>query len=412
MHSSGQAHGYSRQDDTGKRVGALVDELISLAVPNLTGREGEYLQECVSTTFVSSVGPFVTRFERAVAASAGCQEAVAVTSGTTGLHLALHSLGVRQGDLVALPSLTFVATANAVAQCGATPWLFDVTDESWTLDPEQLRRVLAARIRVGRAGPTDDRSGRRLAAILPVHTLGHPADMDAIVEVATYFETPVVADAAAALGAEYRTRPIGQTGACLSVFSFNGNKTVTAGGGGALVSEDVELLARARHLSTQARISRDYDHDEIGFNYRLTNLQAAVGCAQMEQLDTFVRAKRRIHDHYHEALGGLPGVQSFPQARWASSSCWLSGAFLKGWDPVAVKQLRQRLWSEGIDVRPFWKPMHLQQPFERSPREPTPVTDRIWQRILTLPCSSGITDRDLETVTHATRRAIQEVAAP
>lgn len=384
--------------------------MIPLAVPNLAGREGAYLQECVSSTFVSSVGPFVGRFEHAVGTASGCREAVAVCSGTAGLQLSLHCLGVGRGDLVALPSLTFVATANAVAQCGATPWLFDVTDESWTLDPQRLQAAIDARVRPGPDGPTDRLSGQRLAAILPVHTLGHPADMDAIVEVASRYDIPVVADAAAALGAEYRGRPIGQVGARLSVFSFNGNKTVTAGGGGALVSEDVELLARARHLSTQARSSRDYDHDEIAFNYRMTNLQAAVGCAQMEQLGTFVRAKRRVQAAYAAALDGLPGLRPFPQAAWACSACWFSGVLLEGWDPTAVTAVRQRLQAERIDVRPFWKPMHLQRPFERSPREPTPVTDRIWPRVLTLPCSTGITDRELEVVAVATRRAIQEVA--
>ncbi len=386
-------------------------DLIPLAEPNLAGREAEYLQECVRSTFVSDVGPVVTRFASAVAAAAGCPASVAVASGTAGLHLALHCLGVRQDDLVALPSPTFVGTANAVAQCGARPLLLDVTDECWTLDPEQLERVLEARIVVGPDGPTDQRSGRRLAALLPVHTLGNPADLDAIVEVAARFETPAGADVAAALGTEDRARRIGQAGASCSVFSCNGNKTVTAGGGGALVSDAVELLARARHPSTQARVSRDHGHDETGFNYRLTDLQAAVGCAQMEQRDTFVRAKRRLHNRYHDALDGLPGVTSFPEATWASRSCWSSGALPDGWDPDAVGEVRQRPWSDKIDVRPVWKPMPLQEPFERSPREPTPVTDRAWPRVRTLPCSTGITDRDTMTVIDATRRAIQAVAA-
>ena len=381
--------------------------MIPLAVPNLSGREAAYLQECITSTFVSSVGPFVDRFEEQVAAAAGTTSCVAVSAGTTGLHLALHTVGVRAGDLVVLPSLTFIASANAIAHCGASPWLFDVAASSATLDPEQLTTTLHSRLVRHSDGAVDRITGRRVAAILPVHTLGHPADMDAIVEVAREYRIPVVADAAAALGATYRGRPIGRTGADVSVFSFNGNKTITAGGGGALVSEDKTLLARARHLSTTARIGRDYDHDEVGFNYRMTNLQAAVGAAQMEQLETFVAAKRRIQRFYDDRLCHHPAVSALPQAAWADSACWFAGLLLEGLAPEDVHEVRTVLRDEGIDARPFWKPMHLQRPFADAPCEPTPVTDRSWSRVLTLPCSTGITDNELDQVADATDRALK-----
>lgn len=377
--------------------------MIPLAVPNLAGREAEYLQECVSSTYVSTVGPFVGRLEEQVAAAAGTRGAVAVATGTAGLHLALRCVGVGLGDLVILPALTFVASANAIAYTGASPWLFDVAATSWTLDPEQVAAAFVADLEPAEDGVVHGPTGRRVAAVLAVHTLGHPADLDPIVSAATAAGIPVVADAAAALGARYRDRSIGRAGAVASVFSFNGNKTVTAGGGGAIVSDDPQLLAHARHLSTTARVGSDYDHDEVGYNYRMTNVQAAVGVAQMEQLDGFVATKRRVQATYRDALGDLPGVEPLVEAEWAHSACWFAGVHLPEADPSRVSRLRDDLRSDGIDARPFWKPMHLQQPYANAPREPLTRTEQLWQRIVTLPCSTGITEAELDQVITAFR---------
>jgi perosamine synthetase len=382
--------------------------VIPLAIPNLAGREADYLQECITSTFVSSVGPFVDRFERSVADAAGAAGGVAVSTGTAGLHVALRAIGVDRDDLVVLPSLTFIASANAVAYGGAVPWLFDVDLESLTLDPAQLGVAFERELTRTDSGPVHRTTGRRVAAAMPVHTLGHPADMARIVAICDRFGVPVVADAAAALGALYRGRPIGDTGAAASVFSFNGNKVVTAGGGGVVVSDDQALLARVRHLSTTARLGPDYDHDEVGFNYRLTNVQAAVGCAQMEHLDDFVATKRRIQAYYTERLADLPGFVPIPQASWAQSSCWFAGFLLDGWRPEQCDALRARLRRAEVDARPFWKPMHLQRPYRDSPHEALPVTEDLWPRVLTLPCSTNITDEQLALVVAAVR---QEVAA-
>jgi perosamine synthetase len=380
--------------------------VIPLAVPNLAGNEAAYLQECITSTFVSTVGPFVGRLEELVAAAAGSTGAVAVSTGTAGLHLALRVVGVGPGDLVVMPALTFIASANAVAYCGASPWLFDVAPDALTIDPEQVAEAFDRDVTAGRDGPVHGPTGRRIAAFLPVHTLGHPADVDPLVTVADRHDIPVVADAAAALGARYRGRPVGRTGAAISVFSFNGNKTVTAGGGGALVADDEALLARARHLSTTARVGADYDHDEVGFNYRMTNVQAAVGCAQLEQLDAFVAAKRRIQATYTERFADLPDLEPLPEAPWADSARWFAGFSLTGWDADRVASLRAGLREDGIDARPFWKPMHLQRPYADAPREPLPVTEDVWQRIVNLPCSTGITDEELEHVVAAVRSRI------
>lgn len=380
--------------------------MIPLAIPNLAGNEARYLQDCVTTGFVSSVGPFVRRFEEMVAAATGAADAVAVSSGTVGLHLALVCAGVRADDLVVLPALTFIASANAIAHCGATPWLMDVAPESWTLDPELLERALAAEAEWRGDRLVHRASGRRIAAIMPVHTLGHPPDMDAICAIAARHRLPVVADGAATLGATYRGRKPADWGAALTVLSFNGNKTVTAGGGGAILGRDKALLDRARHLSTTARVGADYDHDAVGYNYRMTNLQAAVGCAQMELLDRFVAAKRRIAARYDAAFADLPRVGRFPAAPWAASACWFSGLVLPADHADKTAGIRAALRGNQIDARPFWKPMQLQAPYRDAPRTATPYTDGLWPRVLTLPCSTQLTAEDQDYVIAATRAAV------
>ena len=378
--------------------------MIPLAVPNLAGKEADYLKECIETTFVSSVGPFVTRFEEMVARASGTDHAVATSAGTTGLHAALVAVGVERDDLVVMPSFTFIATANAVAHCGATPWLFDVAAESWTIDPLLLATELATTTgrKDGRLVHKD--TGRTVAAIMPVFTLGMPADMDPILAVAREHDLPVVVDAAAALGATYKGRQVANLGADLTVFSFNGNKTVTAGGGGAVAGADSALVQLVRHLSTTARVGNDYHHDRVGFNYRMTNIAAAVGCAQMERLDEFIEAKRRVQSAYNQAFGKLPGVGVFPVPAWAEGVCWLSGITLA--DAVSAATLRDRLREGGVDARPFWKPIHLQPPFADSPMTRQPVTDDIWSRIVTLPCSTGVTDAEVSHVIEIVRSAL------
>lgn len=378
--------------------------MIPLAVPNLAGNEGRYLQECVDSTFVSSVGPFVDRFERMVAEAAGTAlPAVATSAGTTGLHAALAAVGVERDDLVILPSFTFVASANAIAQCGALPWLLDVCAATWTLDPDVLEQALCDDTERCDGVLRHRASGRRVMAVVPVHVLGNPADMDAIVPVAREYGLKVIADGAAALGARAQGRRIGQLGADLTMISFNGNKTVTAGGGGAVVGDDAELLTLVRHLTTTARMGSDYLHDRVGFNYRMTNLQAAVGCAQLEQLDQFVARKREIRATYDQAFAGLAGTRPFPRSEGIDSECWFSGLVLEESHFPSLEEIRQALRAKGIDARPFWRPMHLQPAFAQAPRTATLVSDAIWQRILTLPCSTGITDAELEQVIAAVK---------
>lgn len=378
--------------------------MIPLAIPNLVGREAEYLQECITSTFVSTVGPFVTRFEEVVAVASGAKYAVATSAGTTALHAALLSAGVGRDDLVIAPSFTFIASIAAVAHCGALPWLFDVSPESWTIDVRLLANKLEKETHRVDGALFHTETGRKVSAILPVFTLGIPAQMDEINELAKAYHLPVVVDAAAALGTTYKNRSSGSLGADFTMFSFNGNKTVTAGGGGIIVTDDPEKARLFRHLTTTARVGADYDHDMVGYNYRMTNLQAAVGCAQMENLDRFVEAKRNIARKYNEAFADLVGIEPFPDPDYAQSGHWFSGIVVSNRDTEQLGEIRVRLREAGIDARPFWKPAHLQAPYAHAPRTEMTICANIWQRIITLPCSTALTTADQDYVIDCVRR--------
>ncbi len=382
---------------------------IPLAEPDLSGNEAAYLSECIASGYVSSVGPFVEQFEGAIARETGAQHAVATSSGTAALHVALDAVGVKRDDLVIMPSYTFAATAAAVAYCGAVPWLFDISEESWTLDPRQLSTHLKRDTQIIHGACVHTASGRRIGALMPVYTLGLPADMRAITEIADEFGLPVVADAAAALGASYKGRPLASSGATLSIISFNGNKTVTAGGGGAVVGSDAPLLDLVRHLSTTARRGEGYEHDRVGYNYRLTNIQAAVGCAQLERLDVLLERKRRIRAHYIDALEDLAAISPSPSPDWAESSCWLSVFALSGGGQDAAETVRRAMHAAGIEARPFWKPMHLQAPYREAPRTALPVSESIWQRVLPLPSSPQLTPREQGRVIDAVRHGLADL---
>ncbi len=378
--------------------------MIPLAIPNISGNEAAYLMECVRTNFVSSVGPFVTRLEGMTASAIGATACAATSSGTTGLHAALMAVGVGPGDLVMLPSFTFIASANAVAHCHAIPWFVDIAPDSWCLNPRQLADQLREETRREAGKLVHIASGRRVAAIMPVYTLGTPADMDPITQLAREYGLHIVADAAAALGARYKGRNLAEL-ADLSVVSFNGNKTVTAGGGGAVVGNNMAEVARVHHLTTTARVGDDYDHDQVGYNYRMTNLQAAVGCAQLERLDEFVAIKQRIRTRYDQALSSIAGIEMFPQPAWAESGCWFSGVVIEDPNLPTAAEVCVELRHHGIGARTFWKPAHLQRPYRAAPRRALPVTEGTWDKVVTLPCSTQLTEMEQGQVI----AAVQEI---
>ena len=383
--------------------------MIPLAVPNLTGNERCYLNDCIDTTFVSSVGPYVTRLEELVAQKTDSASAVATSSGTTALHLALMGVGVSRDELVLVPSFTFIASVNAIAHCGASPWFVDIDPEDWTIDAWQLEKELESCTTRTNNGVWHKTLGRRVAAIMPVYTLGNVADMDSINRVAEAYGLPVVADAACAIGARYKNRGMGSL-ATLSIVSFNGNKTVTAGGGGSVFGNDETLVAHVKHVSTTGRILPDYDFDCVGYNYRMTNLQAAVGCAQMERLDSFLQKKREIRECYCREFADLDGVSFFPESNFGGSSCWFSGIVLQKGGIGRLHEIESRLRSRGVESRMFWKPAHLQPPYKSAPRAKSlDVSESLWDRVLTLPCSTGLTEDEQKMVVSAVKDVIGEM---
>ena len=371
--------------------------MIPLCVPNLGGNEKKYLDDCIDTTFVSSVGEYVNRFEEMTAEAVGSRYSVATSSGTTGLHVALTAVGVGRDDLVILPTFTFIASANAICHCGASPWLMDIADD-WCLDPDAVRVEIEKNCERRNNGLYHKSTGRRVAAVMPVYTLGNIPDMGKFRVMADEYGLALIADAACAIGAERDKMSFGGL-ADLSVLSFNGNKTITCGGGGAVVGNDEELLNHVRHLTTTARVWPDYDFDEVGFNYRMTNIQAAVGCAQLERLDSLVARKRYVREYFSRQLSHLSdkGYTFFPTSE--GGSCWFSGIVLpEGSQLSDSKTLCAKLKEKGIEARSFWKPVHLQKPYANVPHAEVLMAESLWQRIVTLPCSTGISEEELDTV--------------
>ena len=349
---------------------------IPLAIPDLRGNEAAYLARCVADNWVSSAGPEVGKIEARMAALSGRAHGVATVNGTAALHLALVMAGVGSGHRVVLPDWTFAATANAVLMAGATPVFVDVTAESWTLDPALLADAIA---------------DHAPAAVLPVHVLGHPADMDPIMAACAEKGIAVIEDAAGAIGAVYRGRPVGGLGDA-ATFSFNGNKTITAGGGGVLVTDRTDWAVHARALSAQARAGAAYRYLEPAFNYRMPNINAALGLAQLERLDEMVSAKRAIAARYDAAMAERADLAPMPRCDWAESGCWLYS--VRCADRTAAADLVDHLNRAGADARLFWETLSDQEPYAAYPRLRTGVATSLSGTVVSLPCSSQLTEAD------------------
>jgi dTDP-4-amino-4,6-dideoxygalactose transaminase len=373
---------------TGKatdRYGASVPRLF-LSPPDVGARERELLLEAFDSNWIAPLGPQVDAFEREFADFVGARSAAALSSGTAALHLALMMLGVGPGDEVLVPSLTFVASANAVTYVGARPVFVDSDRANWNLDPELVEEELAARFHAGRDQP---------AALLGVDLYGQCADWDPILASCANYGVPVIEDAAEALGATYRGRAAGTFGA-LNVFSFNGNKIITTSGGGMLVADDPALAERARHLSAQARDpAPHYEHSEVGFNYRMSNLLAAVGRGQLEGLPAKIARRRAINTRYRAAFAEVDGIGFLPNAPEGEPTNWLTLITVD--DPTPI---REHLESLDIEARPAWKPMHLQPLFADCDMRGGAVAEEIFRTGLCLPSGSAMTDADVDRVVH------------
>jgi pyridoxal phosphate-dependent aminotransferase EpsN len=368
---------------------------VFLSPPHLSGLEEQYVANAFATNWITPLGPHVDEFEKEFAAAIGAEHAVALSSGTAAVHLALLLAGVGPGDEVLVSTLTFVASVNPILYLGATPVFIDSDRASWNMDPALLEEALDARAR----------RGRLPRAVVVVHLYGQSADLDAIAAVCARYGVALIEDAAEALGATYRGRAPGTTG-MTGVFSFNGNKIITTGGGGMLVSADRSLIAHARKLATQARDpAPHYEHSEMGFNYRLSNVLAAIGRGQLRVLSERVAARRRNFAFYSAALGDMPGIEFMPEAPWGTHTRWLTTLTI---DPdefgADTETVRLALEAEGIEARPVWKPMHLQPLYAHAPVVGGAIANDLFARGLCIPSGSNLTEIDRERVAAVVRR--------
>lgn len=364
---------------------------VALHEPSFGGNEWVYLKECLDSTFVSSVGKFVDRFEADLAAYTGAKHAVAVVNGTAALHVALRLAGVQPRDEVLIPALTFAATACAVAYCGATPHFVDNEERTLGLDPKALREYLQSTTAIRGGQCVNRATGRVIRALVPMHTFGHPVDIEGILAVARGFHLALVEDAAESLGSTVQGRHTGTFG-LMGTLSFNGNKTITTGGGGAILTDDPELARRAKHLTTTAKVPHrwEYRHDEIGYNYRLPNINAALGCAQLEQLPDFLTAKRRIFERYRAAFTAVGQAHIVAEPEGCRSNYWLQTLLL---DESVADQRDAVLAATndaGLMTRPAWTLMHRLSPYESCPRMELLSAESIERRLINLPSSSNL----------------------
>lgn len=384
----------------------MTTDPIMLCVPEIRGNECNFLKECLDTNFVSSVGPFVDRFERMVAEYVGTQCSVATVNGTCALHTALLVAGVKPDEEVIVSTLTFIAPVNTIRYVGAWPVFIDAEPDYWQMDPARVVEFLERECHWREGRLYNQRTGRRVTAIIPVHVLGHPVALEPILKTASKYGLKVIEDATEGLGASYKGRSLGSLGD-IACFSFNGNKMITTGGGGMIATDNEAWARKAKYLTTQAKDDPiEYVHGEIGYNYRLTNLQAAVGCAQMEQLPDYVAAKRRIATRYAEALENVPGITLMKEATWASSSFWLYTVLvderLFGMDS---RQLMKVLGSQKIQSRPLWQPIHQSPAHALNKTVELPVAERLYRQGLSLPCSVGLSAPDQDRVIAAVQAA-------
>ncbi len=362
---------------------------IALHEPTIGDREKELVNDCLDSGFVSSVGEYVDLFEHQLAAYLGVKHVIAMVNGTAALHVSLLLAGIEPGDEVIVPTLSFVATANAVSYCGAIPHFVDADAHSFGIDPIKLEAYLADTLSFDSSHWLNRNTGRRVAALVPMHTFGHPVDMDALNAVAQKYQLPVVEDAAESLGSRYKGAMTGSL-SLLAAISFNGNKIITTGGGGAIATNNTALAKQAKHLTTTAKVPHQWSfkHDAIGFNYRLPNLNAALGCAQLERLPDFIDAKRKLAADYAAAFSSQQQVHFFTEPDYARSNYWLNALLLD----QAVAEQRDEILSlsrdAGIMTRPVWALLHKLPMYENCPRMNNLITaESLEKRLINIPSS-------------------------
>ena len=364
---------------------------VALHEPTFNGNEWVYLKECLDSNFVSSVGKFVDRFEDNLAKFTGAKYVVAVVNGTAALHIALKLAGVSQNDEVLAPALSFVATANAVTYCGAIPHFIDSEITTLGVDAKKLRKYLSETTEKRGNYCINKLNGRVIRALVPMHTFGHPVDIEGLLGIANDFNIALVEDAAESLGSYYYGRHTGTFG-LMGVLSFNGNKTITTGGGGAILTSNKDLAAYAKHITTTAKVSHpwEYRHDEVGYNYRMPNLNAALGCAQLEQLSSLIASKRNLYEQYKSSFQGIQGVTLVREPNHCQSNYWLQTLLLDSEQANQRNSILSATNKFGLMTRPAWSLMHELSPFKNCPHMDLQVANELSGRLINIPSSSRL----------------------
>ncbi|MDT8903836.1 LegC family aminotransferase [Anaeroselena agilis] len=364
------------------------EKSIGLHEPCFAGKEWEYIKDCLDTGWVSSVGKYVDTFEEKLAEYTGVRRAIAVVNGTAALHIALKLVGVEQGDEVLAPAMTFIATTNAITYCGAIPHFVDSEKRTMGIDPYKLADYLSEIAEIRDSCCFNSHTGRRLKAVLPMHTFGHPVDLDPLVDICNRWRLELVEDAAESLGSYYKGRHTGNLGK-VAALSFNGNKIVTTGGGGAILTNDEELGRIAKHITTTAKLPHKwaFNHDKVGYNYRLPNINAALGCAQMEQLPAFLANKRALAARYEQAFASVDGIEFFKETEFATSNYWLNAILLNDGFAAERDTILEMLHQNGLLARPAWTLMHKLPMYANNPRADLSTVENLEQRIINLPSS-------------------------
>lgn len=385
------------------------NELIVLSEPEISGNEWRYIKECLDTGWVSSVGSYVNKFESEIAREVGCAHGIATVNGTAALHVALMVAGIEADDEVLIPSLTFIAPANAIRYIGAWPVFIDAERDYWQLDPQKLEDFLKRDCAWRNGALHDSLTGKKVKAVLPVHILGHPTDMGAVVDIARKYDLAVIEDATESLGASYKGAKTGSLGD-IACFSFNGNKIITTGGGGMVVTNRDDWAQRTRYLTTQAKNDTlEYVHEEIGYNYRLSNMQAAMGCAQLERLEEFITRKREIAEVYTHAFADISGIRPMKQSEWSSSIWWLYTILIQQENGgMGSRQIIDALGKVGVQCRPLWQPLHMSPAHAKSRKTDCSFAEQLYREAISLPCSVGLEEKQQDRVIRTLRQFFQE----
>jgi len=376
--------------------------LIPLSIPEICGNEWNYIKECLDTNWVSYLGPFVEKFETNLAKKTGAKYAVAVSSGTAALHLCLILAGVKPESEVIMPGISFVSPANAIRYCGAWPVFIDITNNDWQIDVEKLADFLKKQCRIKNDALYNVKTKRKISAILPVHLLGGMFNVDDIAELASEYHLPLIEDAAECLGASFKRRSIGNDineknlEFRAVITSFNGNKIITTGGGGAILSNDLNIARRAKHLSTTAKADKlEFYHDEVGYNYRMTNIAAAMGVAQLEKLDEFIEIKRIISKRYEKEISNNSSIIPHKEPEHCMSTFWMYTIML---DKPAFSMI-EKLNKSGVMARPIWTPLYKLPAFKnKCSSYKCEFSEEFYRKALSLPCSVGLKRKDQKQI--------------